>query len=281
MTALGPGEIQARRRPLVVLALALLRLLCGFCLASPLAALVSASGVGLQARGDRTLFEGGGYLLLEVARLQGPSLLSTSRGLLPLFLLGLTITVAGNAVLLYALNVRESLTSLAWVTTALRRLPAFLVVAVGTALAQGALFIVGIVLAGGVPDALASPVRVTALQGAVWLFTLALLAAMGGFADVTKAALVRNDAKLSQALAHAAVCVQKRPVATSFGWVPQALTFAAAAGLVAAFVGTVDVSRPGAWRVAFVFTSHQLLVLVSLTLRAAWFAKALRLVATI
>lgn len=280
MTVLGPGEIQARRRPFVVLALALVRLLCGLCLASPLAALVAASGVGLQARGDRALFESGGYLLLEVTRLQGPALLATARGLWPLFLLGLAITVAGNGVLLHALNERERLTSPSWVTEALRRFPALLIVGVGTALAQGALFIIGIVLADGVPDSLANPVRVTALQGVVWLLTLALLGAIGGFADVTKAALVRDDAKLSRALAHAAACAQKRPFAAIYGWLPYALLLIVSAALTGRVVEVLDIARPGAWRVALVFALHQLVVLFSQALRAAWFARALRLVAS-
>jgi len=279
VTALGPGEIEVRRRPLVLLSLALVRLACGFCLVSPLAALVAGSGVGAHAHGDRALFESGGYLLLEVARVQGPALVATLRGLLPLFTLGLAITVAANAVLLHALNERE-LTSMSWLTAALRRCPAFLVVAVGTALAQGALFIIGIVLAEGVPDSLANPVRVTALQAAVWLLVLTLLGALGGFADVTKAALVRDDATLSQALARAAICVQKRPLAASFGWLPYALVFVGGAALVGQLVEALDVSRPGVWRVWLVFALHQLVVLTGVTLRAAWFAKALRVVAT-
>ena len=42
----------------------------------------------------------------------------------------------------------------------------------------------------------------------------------------------------------------------------------------------IDVARPGAWRVACFFAIHQLVVLSSLTARATWYARALRLVAT-
>ena len=104
MNALGPGEIRARRRPFVVLAIAGLRILSGFCLAWPLASLVASSGVGLRPEGDRALFEAGGYLLLELLRLQGGALTAASRGLVPVLLLGLVLTAACNAALLVALN---------------------------------------------------------------------------------------------------------------------------------------------------------------------------------
>ena len=97
MTPLGPSEMRARRRPFVVLSIAGVRLLLGLCLALPLASLVAESGVGQSPRGDRALFEGGGYLLLEVLRVQGANLAATARGLVPLLLLGLLVTAACNA----------------------------------------------------------------------------------------------------------------------------------------------------------------------------------------
>ena len=53
MTALGPNDMSARRRPFVVLTLAGLRAAAGLCLAWQLASLIASSGIGLRAEGDR------------------------------------------------------------------------------------------------------------------------------------------------------------------------------------------------------------------------------------
>jgi hypothetical protein len=280
MTALGPSEITARRRPFVVLAIAALRICAGFCLAFPLASLVSSSGVGLRGEGDRALFEGGGYLLLEILRLHASALLATVRGLLPLLLLGLVLTCACNVALLVALDVRERLTSLAWLSRAWARLPAQLVIVAGAALTQILLFMVGSIAVGSIPELLAKPVATTLAQAAVLLLVALLLGAVGGFADVTKASLVRHEARLSEGLARAWLCARHRPFRACFGWLPYAVLFMLVALAASKLTEALDVSRAGAWRVAGVVIAHQLVILVSVALRAAWFARALRLVAT-
>ena len=175
MTLLGPGEVQARRRPLVVLSVAALRLLAGFCLAFPLASLLGSSGVGAYADGERVLFEGGGYLLLEVLRLQGSSLLAAMRGLIPVLGVGLLLTALCNAALLVALNVSGRLELRAWLSRALERLPGVVVLGVGTALGQGVLFGLGMMLSAAVPDSMSNPVRSSLLELAAWL-----VVALGG-----------------------------------------------------------------------------------------------------
>src|SRR4051812_27912095 len=114
MSALGPGEIAARRRPWVIAAIASIRLICGFCLTWPLSSLLASSGIGLFTQGDRALFEGGGYLLLELLRLQGSALSAVLHGLLPIFGVGLVLTAACNAALLVALNTRGRLSRSDW-----------------------------------------------------------------------------------------------------------------------------------------------------------------------
>jgi hypothetical protein len=279
MTALGPGEIRARKRPLLLLTIAGLRILTGFCLALPLSALVSSSGVGLRAEGDRALFEGGGYLLLDLVRLQGSNLVAVMRGLLPLLLLGLLLTAACNAALLVALNARERLKSLSWLASAWARLPALVVLGAGTAVAQGLVIIVGALGSDAVPAWLARPQLTTALQALVWLVTLLLAAGVGGFADSTKASLVRYDAGLPEGLARAWRCLLRRPIRACFGWLPYAAAFVVSVLLVTKLTEAIDVSRAGGWRIMAVFSAHQLVIVTSVALRAAWFARALRFVA--
>jgi len=280
MSALGPAEIAARRRPGLVLIIAGVRILAGFCLAFPLSSLVAGSGVGQRSQGDRALFEGGGYLLLELLRVQGNALLAAARGLVPLLLLALAVTCACNVALLVALDSRERLTSLDWLGRAWARLPAQLVLVAGAALAQFVLLLLGSAALGGIPESLAKPVLTTAAQAAAILVIALLLGAVGGFADVAKAALVRHEARLNEGLARAWVCARHRPFRAFFGWLPYSALFLLTALLAAKLSEALDVSRPGAWRIAAVFVAHQLVIVVSIACRAAWFSRCLRLAAT-
>ncbi len=276
MTSLAPGEIRARRRPFVVLGVAVGRIVGGLCLAMPLASLLAESGIGLRAEGDRALFEGGGYLLLEVLRLHGPALIAVARGLLPVFVLGLLFTALSNAALLVALNTREELRSLGWLTRAAARLPALCILGLGTAITQGLVLLFAAMAAGSVPEALERAQRATLLQGLLWLAALALAGAIGGVSDVTKAALIRHDCSLPAALAHSWQGLSSRPIFSTFGWLPYGALFVAAAAAAAALAEALDVSRPGTWRVLSVLVAHQAVIVLSVALRAAWFAHALR-----
>jgi len=279
VTPLGPGEMRARHRPLVVLSIAGVRWLLGLCLALPLASLVAESSVGQSPRGDRALFEGGGYLLLELLRVQGANLAAAARGLLPLLLLCLLVTVTCNAALLVALNVRGRLRLVAWFSQALGTVPALVVLAVGTALAQLAIILLGLLLAGGIPESMTRPVEMTAAQVALWLLVALAAGAVGGISDVTKAALVRNDAGLAAALKHALARARRAPWTAGWGWLPYGLLFVLAWLGAAQIVSALDVSASGSWRVAAVFVVHQFVSLASVTLRAAWYARALRFAA--
>ena len=280
MTALGPGNISARQRPWVIVVIATSRLLCGFCLAWPLASLISASGIGLRPDGDRALFEGGGYLLLELLRLQGSALGAVLRGLVPVFGLGLVLTAACNAALLVALNTSGRLSRSDWLARTAARVPGIVVLGIATTLGQLVLIVAGVLLSDAVPEPLASPVTTTLGQAAVWLITATLSAALGGFSDVARAALVRYDAGLREGLSRAVSCLRHRPLRSCFGWFPYALALLAVVALASKLTSAVDVSRSGAWRVAAVFLVHQLVVLVAVAARAAWFARVLRLIAT-
>lgn len=276
MTPLAPGDIRARRRPGVILTVALGRLLCGLCLAWPLASLLAESGVGQRAEGDRALFEGGGYLLLEVLRLHGPALSAALRGLLPVLALGFLLGTLGNAALLVALNLRGALRGVDWLARALARLPALCVLGVGTTLAQGLVLLLAALAADGLPDPLAQPRLATAFSLLPWAGAALAAGALGGFSDVTKAALVRHESSLVVALGHAWLTARARPLFGTFGWLPYAAPFLAAVALAAPLTEWLDVSRPGAWRVGLVLALHQLVIVVAVSVRAAWYARALR-----
>jgi hypothetical protein len=279
-TPLGPGELRARNRPFVVLGIAALRLLCGFVLALPLSSVISQGGVGQTPHGDRVLFEAGGYVLLEVLRVQGADLLAVTRGLLPLLGLGLVLSVACNAVLLVALNLRGRLQVGAWLGRALARLPAFLVLGCAVCLAQLLIGLAGALTADGIvaPQHLA---RATSAGQLASLLVAALLAgAVGGFSDVVKASLVRYETSLQNGISHAWRCLRQRPWACSLGWLPFGAAFCVAVVLASQLTAALDVSRSGSWRLLAVAAVHQLVIGLSVLLRAAWFARALRLAAS-
>lgn len=280
MSAAGPGQLRARSRPLLVLNIAGVRALLGLCLAWPLASLIADSGVGARPEGDRALFENGGYLLLEVARVQGPALVATARGLLPLLALGLLLNAVCSAALLAGLNQQGRLSWVEVARRALERSPALLVIGAGTGLAQLVLALIGSSVAAALPEPLARPVATTLGQAAVWLVVALLVGGLGGVSDVAKASLVRHEARLTEALACASRLALRRPWLSCFGWLPYALPFVSSAALAAQLSELCDVSRPGAWRVLVVLLAHQLVIVVAVAARAAWYARALRLTAT-
>lgn len=280
MSGIGPGAIRATSRPGVILAIAACRLFCGVCLAYPLSSLLSTSGIGQRAEGDRLLFEGGGYLLLEIARLQGPLLTSAARGLLPVLGLGLLLTAACNSVLLVALSDGQERRAQKLLGSALARLPTVALVSVLAGLAQAALLLFASIGAEAIPEPLARPVAASAGQGAVWLVAAALAGAVGGVADLAKAASVRAEASVARALEHARRCLLHRPLSACFGWLPYAGGFVALVAFAAELTERLDVSRPGGGRVFAVFVVHQLVIVGGVALRAAWYAKALRVVST-
>lgn len=277
MTLTEPGEIRAFRQPKVLLLMASLRLGAGFLLAFPLASVVSASGIGMRGDGDRALFEEGGYLLLELLRLQGSALGAAVRGALPLFTLCLVLGCASNVALMIALNTRDRLPAGIWLSRALGMLPSQLAVAAGAALVKLALLLLGATALGAVPEWLARPVDTTLARLAAFVPFALLCGAVGGFEDVAKATLVRHAAPLPDSLARAWGRLRARPLAGGLGWVPYALLFALTGLGAGELVGALDVSQPGGWRVAAVFAVHQLVIVIGVACRAAWFAQASRL----
>jgi len=280
VSALGPGDIRAARRPLLVASVASLRILAGLCLAWPLSALLASGGVGLRAEGDRALFEGGGYLLLELLRLRGGELEAVARGLLPVLALGLILTAGCNAALLVGLNLQGRLRLRELLSQAGKRLPALVVLGAATGLAQLVLLVAGVMALGAIPESLAKPTATSLAQAALSVVVALALGALGGVSDVVKASLVRHDSRLADGLGRALNCLKTRPIRAAFGWAPWASSWLLALALAAKLCGWCDVAQAGAWRVVAVFALHQLVIVAAVGARAAWFARTLRLVAT-
>jgi hypothetical protein len=97
--------------------------------------------------------------------------------------------------------------------------------------------------------------------------------------DLSRAAAVRHELGAKLSLLFALDVARRSPLSALLGWLPYAaagalLVLGAALATVAA-----DVSQAGQARVLAVLLLHQLTLLGLLVLRAAWLARALRLVA--
>lgn len=281
MSAVGPAGLRARAHPWLILCVAALRAGAGLCLAWPLASLLASSGIGARSEGDRALFEAGGYLLLEVARVQGPALMAAAHGLLPLLGVSLASSTLCNALLLVGLNQSERWGWSELARRALERTPQLLAITAGAGLAQVVLVAIGSALVAALPEPLAKPVLATLVQGGAWLGVALLIGAVGGTADVAKASLVRHEARLSEALAHAAQVARRRPLLSGWGFVPYSLPFLLGVALAARLTEALDVSKTGWWRVLLVFVLHQMVIVLAVAMRAAWYARTLRLTATL
>jgi hypothetical protein len=154
------------------------------------------------------------------------------------------------------------------------------VLSAGATLTQGVLALIGLSAVAAVPQPLYRAVPSTLAQAAAVLLLGLLVGSLGGAADVAKAALVRHDSSLNEALRHALKCLRRSPFVAALGWLPWAALFALLAFVGAELCASIDVARAGGWRVWMVFGIHQLLVVSAVFARTAWYARALRLVAT-
>lgn len=94
-----------------------------------------------------------------------------------------------------------------------------------------------------------------------------------------KASLVRHESRLVDAISQAFACTLRSPMRALLGWLPYATLLLLAVLAASKLTELCDVSRSGAWRIGAVFVVQQLVVVLSVRLRAAWFARALWLAA--
>lgn len=253
----------------------LFSLLAGFAVASS----IGATGIGHFPGGDALLFEDGGLFLLELLRVAGPQLAAAVSVAGAILALGLLVNLLVLALLLVALNGEGRLDVGAAFGRALTHLPAFFLLGALFVLAQS-LLVLGASLSGTAIRASALGERATDALTAVTVVLAVLLAtALGAVLDVARAGVVRYELSGKTALLFALDAARAKPVAVLLGWLP----FAAAGAVLvlgcAPIVESIDVSRPGTARVLLVAAVHQLTLFALLWLRAAWLARALRLVA--
>ncbi len=280
MTPLHAAEIRVWSRPGAMAWWWALRLVAAWILMAPVADTLSAPTAALP-RGDAVLFDAGGAVLLEALRLAQVQLTAgTRRTLWTLFLVGGASLIPLCAVLV-ALSHRGRLRPDRWSQRTARHLPAFVMLAGLTLLAQ-AVALLGIAL---VVPAIRDPLYRALTPRSADLTTLAtaglglvLVVGLGWVQDLARAAVVRHDIGSRTALAVALATLRRRPIRALLDWLTPAVYTLPVIVAAAVITSSMHVEREGTWRVTLVFLVHQLAAFGLIALRCWWLARALVLV---
>jgi hypothetical protein len=263
-----------------VLLVWLFRVGAGLAISAPTARTIGAFIPPAFPAGDAALFEPGGLYLVEAVRLGGRALGLSLEGSGFAFLLLAVVASFPLAIALAGLlHPDASFASLAGRAAA--AMPSLIVL--GGAVTLLSTIGIGIVAAGvgGLSGSLDSLMDEPFSDVCVWfaaLVTLLPIVGIGLVHDLARAAVIRHETRAKGALIAALGVVRRLPRRVIFGWLWPAVASAGLVALAAALSGAIDVSRPGAVRVAGVFSIHQATVLGLVVLRLAWLGAALRLV---
>jgi len=268
-----------KQRALAVAVDFALRAAAGLLIASPVVAAVASTGIARFPEGDRLLFEPGGLMLAEVARTLWSALIPLLRAeLMTGLVLGMALIVP-YSLLLVALSGRARGTAALW-GEAVTRVPSLLALHGLTLLTQG-----GVVLATAtVAVQLRTGFVGATSRGADLVFVGVLL--LGGLGvltlttlrDLASAACVQGSLTSRSALTTGVATLRRAPGRVIRDFAPPLLAGVALVAAGAVLTGSLDVSRPGAWRVVLVLAVHQAALLGRSVCRAFWLGRALRLV---
>jgi hypothetical protein len=240
--------------------------------AYPIARTLTAFGATMHVEGDRSLFESGGFRLLESLRLGGPSLSASAESGV---LIGACLAVLGLLPLAAAMAVlaRPSAGHGDVAKRAIELFPVFLKLGAAAVLVQGVICAV----AAAVAPTLSGFAGVIANEKARDLVVLAALlpaavavVGLGIWEDVARAAAVDGAPRARDAAQLGLAALVGRPAATLGACAVMAAGGCTAVAISAAAVGFIDVSRPGVGRVVAVAAVHQATLFVVAALRVAW-----------
>jgi len=271
------GPVSPLRRPLGVSLYFATHAACALLLALPTLSLVTGTGIGRFPEGDRLLFQPGGVLLAEVARVVAPAVSAhTASSLGSATLLGILLLLP-HAALLVALSRSERQSQAAVWGRAVGHLPALLSLSGLALLAQAIVFFAALTLAGSVKESLekTTPRSADLAYLAVVAFGLLVTLVVGLVRDLGRAAAVREWLGSKMALLTGLKTLARTPGRYLLAWGAPALAGLALVALGAVSTTALDVSRPGAWRVWMVALVHQLVAYALCWCRAFWLSASL------
>lgn len=278
MTGERPGaRALSRARP--VLTLWAFRVGAGLVVSYPAARTLSAFSPSPD--GDALLFAPGGLHLMEALRLGwrplGAAAESTSAVGLGLAFAGLFPLAASLALLAHP---RATVPEAA--ARAAEALPGLLLLGGATVLAQGAVAVFSSMALSQLSyslGSLANEKTADLLVLLAGLVVLSVVLTLGLVQDLARAAIVHHRMRPVGAAIVGLRALVARPGAVARGWLGPAGLGVALVGATAWAVGAIDVSRPGAGRIAAALALHQATVLVLAGLRVRWLSRTLILVA--
>lgn len=259
-------EPHARRRALVAAFAAsyLYRAFAALVLALPAVVVLGASGIRSFSRGDARLFDPGGLHLLEVV-VRSRELLADA--LVPTLALGVVLGFGGLVPELWLLR---AMTPGSAPARGLRRLVGLALATWGARLLLG-LLTLGLALTARAFFASARDERLPLLAvGGAVAFGLLLQALFSIWHDLASIEVVARGASIPDAILAALERARSSAAGLVARYAGVQLLGLAALVAAAAAVGALDVARGDGWRSATALALHQLAVLVTLALRAAW-----------
>jgi hypothetical protein len=258
------------------------RLVASALVAYPVTKTLTAFGATMHADGDRSLFESGGFRLLESLRLGGPSLAAAAESGM---LVGGFLAVLGLLPLAGCLTILEepSRGSGDVAKHAVEHFPTFLKLGAATIFAQGIICAVAAAVAPTL-SGFAGVIRNERTRDLVVVLALlpagAAVLALGIWQDFARAAAVRGAARTIDAVRGGWAALVRRPAAALRAYAVTAAFAGAAVGVSTTAVSLVDVSRPGALRVIATVALHQAALLAIAALRVLWLSIALSRIRT-
>jgi len=257
----------------------LFRLAAGFLVAYPFARILGSFGPSTSADDDRLLFVSGGEFLLEAARLGARSI---GAALEAASIAGFGLSILGLFPLALAIGSmhepRASLSELAG--QALQRWPALVLLSGFALLVQAAVVAGTSALGDLVADALRGSLDERGADLCVLFIAFAggsVVLAVGIVHDFGRCAIVRDGSTGYRAALSGMRSFADRPLSAVLGWVGPTAVGAALVAMAAWATSAIDVSQPGAHRIAAVFAVHQLAALGLTALRLVWLGTAMGL----
>lgn len=248
------------------------RVVASSIVAYPMARALASFGATMHSEGDRGLFEPGGFALLEALRLGGPALGAAAESGA---LIGGFVAVLGLVPLAACLTalVRPDDGHGDIAKRSVELFPVFLKLGASTLCIQGAVCAVAAAAApllSGLAGVIANEQARDLLVALVLLPAVAVVVGLGIWEDFARAAAVFGARRVFDAAGRGWTALLERPAAALGVYLATAAAGWATVALSAAIVGIIDVSRPGSWRVAGAFATHQAALLVLAALRVLW-----------
>lgn len=264
----------AWRRPGVVFAVYAFRLAASLLVATPLA-LVFGSSVGGYPRADAVVFDDGGMLFVETIRRAGPLLGSLLLGSSVTMVVAALASIMPLAALIGSLGVKGKVTARDVGAFALRPAGPFALLFGAFALVQAIVFALVTALSGAIsrrPSFEAPTADRIKLIGVV--VALILVGLIGVWHDLARVAVVRDELTFRAALRRGWRTLRTAHVHVIGAWAVRALLGVLVIYAALSFGSRLDVDSSA--KVFLGFLVYQASIVLSLFLKASWFASAIR-----